>query len=526
MRLRNPLTVLSLRWRLTLWSTLVVGVAFLLVSTISYVTVKSLSDILYAPLYASIDENMRNLSRVDTMIMLRAKNMDLPVTDKDQFGPVYLTTLDKNGKPYKGDQYIPVSESLFQEALTSSDGVFGTITLPNGSRVRVRMTPIYQMSPITGSPEVEGVLQAATRLDLLDQFANELRKYYLTGAIIIVLVVAGGSYLVAGRALRVVNKVTEQAHQIETSQDLSQRIHEPGTNDEVGNLARTFNQMLDRLEKAFAAQRRFVADSSHELRTPITVIRGNLHLMRKTTDPAERTELINITEGEISRLNRMVNDLLYMAQMQAGYDLKPVLRPVELDSLLLDVFALARSMAALKEQKIVLVHEDIASTSGDRDQLQHLLLNLLDNAVKYTPEHGVVTLGLWADEGWARVEVGDTGPGVSEEDMPLLFDRFFRSQNARKTARDGAGLGLSIVKAIADAHNGRVEIFSQVGDGTTFRVWLPVAEPGSPALSAQSSDPDAVDNEKVRRIHPAVPAIGKLIKPRIRAVSKSVERAP
>ena len=183
--------------------------------------------------------------------------------------------------------------------------------------------------------------------------------------------------------------------------------------------------------------------------------------------------MINITEGEISRLNRMVNDLLYMAQMQAGYDLKPVLRHVELDSLMLDVFALARSMAALKDQRIVLVHEDVATTSGDREQLQHLLLNLLDNAIKYTPQGGVVTLGLWADEGWARIEVGDTGPGVSEEDKPLLFDRFFRSQEARKTSREGAGLGLSIVKSIAEAHNGRVEVFSSLGEGTTFRVWLP-----------------------------------------------------
>src|SRR5207248_726153 len=197
---------------------------------------------------------------------------------------------------------------------------------------------------------------------------------------------------------------------------------------------------------------------------PLTVIKGNLHLLKRATDPAERAEIIAITEAETSRLNRMVNDLLYMAQMQAGYDLKPVLRKVELDSLLLDVFALARSMAALKEQKIVLVHEDVATAWGDRDQLQHLLLNLLDNAVKYTPQHGAVTLGLWADEGWARIEVGDTGPGVSEDDMPMLFDRFFRSQDARKTARDGAGLGLSIVKAIADAHNGRVEVFSKVGE--------------------------------------------------------------
>src|SRR5207253_9399883 len=135
---------------------------------------------------------------------------------------------------------------------------------------------------------------------------------------ILLVVAAEGSNIVAGRALRVVNKVTQKARQIETSQDLSQRIPGPGTDDEVGSLVKTFNQMLARLDVAFEAQRRFVADSSHELRTPLTVIKGNLHLLKRTTDPAERAELISITEAETSRLNRMVNDLLYMAQMQAG----------------------------------------------------------------------------------------------------------------------------------------------------------------------------------------------------------------
>lgn len=205
--------------------------------------------------------------------------------------------------------------------------------------------------------------------------------------------------------------------------------------------------------------------------------------MRQTADPEERTDLLGVTEGEVSRLNRMVNDLLYMAQMQAGHDLKPVLRSVELDSLLLDVFARARPLALLKKQKIALIHEDISATMGDRDQLHHLLLNLLDNAIKYTGEGGQITLGLWNDKEWARIEVADNGPGIAEEDVPHIFDRFFRTSDARMNQRQGSGLGLAIVKSITDSHGGKIEVYSRPNLGTTFRLWLKLIDsPQAPAF--------------------------------------------
>jgi signal transduction histidine kinase len=270
---------------------------------------------------------------------------------------------------------------------------------------------------------------------------------------------------------------------------------------------RTFNQMIARLESAFDTQRRFVADSSHELRTPLTVIRSNLHLLRRTDDPSERSELIDITDVEVARLNRMVNNLLYMAQMRAGHDLNPVLQEVELDSLLLDIFAKARSMAALKNQTVTLAHEDIAAALGDRDQLQHLLLNLLDNASKYTPEGGTIALGLWVDGQWARIEVRDNGRGIAATDLPLIFDRFYRASDARVRERTGSGLGLAIVKSIADAHNAHVEVFSKVGEGTTFRVWLPLARGDRPLppLHDDPGDPDDLSDEET--LEPTLDAV-------------------
>jgi two-component system sensor histidine kinase ResE len=194
--------------------------------------------------------------------------------------------------------------------------------------------------------------------------------------------------------------------------------------------------------------------------------------VRRSNDAEEQAELLEATEAEVSRLNRMVNNLLYMAQMEAGLDLKPVLRPVELDSLLLEVFARARSIAAMKNQKVVLSHEDIGMTLGDRDQLQHLLLNLVDNAIKYTPEGGTISLGLWSEGEWSRLEVTDNGQGIPEAELPHVFERFYRTQEARKSARHGSGLGLAIARSITEGHGGRIEVFSRVEEGTTFRLWL------------------------------------------------------
>jgi two-component system OmpR family sensor kinase len=466
---------MSLRWRLTLYSTVVLGLVFAIFGTVAYF---ALSAILYVP----IDENLKDQSQSNLIYIQRTHLMKTQV-GAGQFGSVYFTVIDAEGQlsPQKPD--IPVDKSVLPEAFAGK-AVWAISTLANGNRVRILSQPIYLVDPTSGQRVINGVLQAATPLDIFDTTLSRLTIFLAVASGIFLVVAAVGANIVAGRALRVVNKVTRQARQIETSRDLSQRITEPRSDDEVGNLVRTFNQMLARLDAAFEAQRRFVADSSHELRTPLTVIKGNLHLLKRATDEAERAEIIAITEAETSRLNRMVNDLLYIAQMQAGHDLKPVVRSVELDSLLLDVFSLARSMAVLNEQEVVLVHEDIATAMGDRDQLQHLLLNLVDNAVKYTAAGGTISIGLWNDGNWARIEVGDTGQGIPEEDIPMLFDRFFRSQDARRTEQRGSGLGLAIVKSIVDVHNGRIEVFSKLGVGSTFRVWLPMAgaatEPARP----------------------------------------------
>lgn len=469
---------MSLRWRLTFLSTAILAVVFALFGVIAYFSVRSY-------FYQTITDNMESKT---TSILLYWRARGWISTDlfgpSEQIGAVFYTVYNADGSVVYSDRNLTVNPDLFNQVLAGQDAQ-GTQLLADGTRVQVLLRPFKRP---TG--EVVGIIEAATPLEIPDRILGILQILFWVSAPILLLAGALGSWLLSGRLLRTVDKVTQKAHEIEKSQDLSQRIPEPRTKDEVGHLVSTFNQMLARLQASFDAQRRFIADSSHELRTPLTVIKSNLHLLRRSTDPRERAELVDTTEAEVSRLNGMVNDLLYMAQMQAGYDLKPVLRAVELDSLLLDVFARARSLAVLKEQKVLLVHEDIAATRGDRDQLQHLLLNLVDNAVKYTPAGGTISLGLWTNGDQARIEVADNGPGIAAAELPYIFERFFRTPEARLAERNGSGLGLAIVKAIAEAHGGRVEVSSVSGEGSIFRLWLRLL-PGSRSLPLEEGDEDS-----------------------------------
>lgn len=479
---------MSLRWRLSLVSTVTMALVFAAFSTLAILTLRYF-------LYQTIDDNLERQSRVNLQALLSPNFGDCSRMSRgSQVDPIFFMVIDTRGRVVCYDRQITVSDDLFNRAL-NGESIKETKTLPDGTRVRIMISPVS----VRGTDEIIRVLIAATPLAIADNVQHDLTIVLLIGSLILLFCAALGSYLLTGRTLRPVEKVTQKAHQIAISQDLSQRIPDPGTDDEVGHLVRTFNQMLARIENTFEAQRRFVADSSHELRTPLTVIKGNLHLLAREPDADERATLISITESEVSRLNRMVNDLLYMAQVQAGHDIKPVLRPVELDSLLLDIYARAKALAAVKNQNVTLVHEDVATTLGDRDQLQHLFLNLVDNAIKYTPEGGTISLGLWVEEDTARIEITDTGPGIGKEDLPHIFDRFYRTQSARDATRSGSGLGLSIVRTIAEAHNGKIAVASTPGSGTTFRLTLKLYSPAAAKEPTDTRPHEALPLRPARR---------------------------
>lgn len=359
----------------------------------------------------------------------------------------------------------------WQEAIDSVDlgknEIVYSSTFIRNVHLRVISIPLRS---ILGS---EGTLQVGMNLTLMDFTRSTLSLILIILTFITILLTAGATWLVTGRALAPLATMTHVATQITRADDLSRRIPiTDNRNDEVGQLILAFNETLERLENLFTMQRRFLADVSHELRTPLTVIKGNVGLMRHVGADAESLEGI---DAEVDRLTRLVGDLLLLAQAESGrvpFDMAPV----ELDTVLLEVFQQVRVLAGDKLH-ISLEEIDQILVNGDRDRLKQMLLNLVGNAVQYTPAGGQVTLRLRKDGQRAHFSVTDTGPGIPAEDLPHIFERFYRGEKSRTRSKgSGFGLGLSIAYWIVRNHNGVVEVDSQEGKGTTFNVWLPILE--------------------------------------------------
>lgn len=275
--------------------------------------------------------------------------------------------------------------------------------------------------------------------------------------------------LLTPRLFRPLDDIATVARQITRADDLSRRVPHAERQDEIGDLARAFNQTIERLERLFRTQQRLLADVSHELRTPLTSVRGNIDLMRRMGegDP----ESLDVIQEELNRMTRLVGDLLLLARADSG-GLPLERKVVELDNILFDVY---RQVTVPEPPVIVeLTAVDQITVLGDDDRLKQLLLNLVDNAIKYTPPGGRVTISLSKKAGWAHVEVADTGIGIPPENLPHIFERFYRVDKARTRSQGGSGLGLSIAKWIAQAHGGAIRVTSEMGVGTTFTLTLPV----------------------------------------------------
>ena len=226
--------------------------------------------------------------------------------------------------------------------------------------------------------------------------------------------------------------------------------------------------MIERLHRFFQSQKNFVADASHELRTPLTVIRGNVDLLERNMSEEDRRESLRAIKSESSRMSKIVSDLLLLAEIESGQTEPP--EKVSLRGLVLDEAKRAQPLAG--NHKIMTGQLESISITGDAYRLKQLLSNLVNNAIKYTPDGGTITLSLFRDGEWVRLEVRDTGIGIPPEYLPHMFDRFYRVDKARSRAGGGTGLGLAIVKGIAEQHGGKVNVVSESGKGSTFTVWL------------------------------------------------------
>lgn len=284
--------------------------------------------------------------------------------------------------------------------------------------------------------------------------------------------IAGGVFL-AGRSLKPIDYIVKTANEI-TAGNLDRRIPEPRSNDEISRLVKTLNDMIERLDKSFKQMKQFSADVSHELKTPLTIIRGEIELAisRKKKSSELKKTLINILD-EIVRLSNMVENLLMLFKSDTGqvnFNFKEVNIAKLIKDLLEDVDILAEEKGIKVETKQL----DEAIVVGDEIKLKQLFLNLIDNAIKYNKSGGKVIISIVRENNFVNVSIADTGIGIPKDEINLIFERFYRVDKARTRDAGGTGLGLSIAKSIAEAHNGRIEVESELGKGSKFSVILPV----------------------------------------------------
>lgn len=454
---------MSLRARLTLLYSSLLGGILLLFGVVVYLLVNFLLiSQVDATLKSAVNDILKNtrVNQVGELSMLQLPNLEMTTN-------VFVQLWDREGKLRAASPGLADMDQPFDVlGRQSARPTFRDVTI-RGVHLRVLSVPLE-----VGGHSV-GILQAATSMMVVDATRNTLLSILVSATIVSMLLAALASWISIGHALAPLKTVTDTAMQITRADDLSRRIPYSGPpGDEIGTLIRAFNRTLERLEMLFTAQQRFLADVSHELRTPLTVIKGNVDLIRKLGPDDESLDSIR---DESDRLTRMVGDLLTLAQAESG-KLPLNLQSVDLGELLTEVFQQMRVLSGDKV-KLKLTEIDRVLVNGDRDRLKQVFINLVSNAIHYTPPGGVVTLRLACERDEVHVMVSDTGPGIPKEDLPHIFDRFYRAEKSRtRTKTTGFGLGLSIVHAIVERHGGEVKVASAEGKGTTFTVILPLAK--------------------------------------------------
>jgi two-component system, OmpR family, sensor kinase len=463
--------MLSLRVKLTLYylALLTAVLVFFGVAVYTY---------LARSLVTIIDDSLVYQARAITERMAAGEGTDAATeegqTEETLIAPQLFQIIDEQGRVMdtptrtKYDA-LPVNVGELRQ-ITDGEHHLSTARLPSGEQLRL---------VTRRAKDAEGHTFYVRLGQSLSSFQKARRHLSLLLGIVGPVALLLGSYgglLLANQALRPVDRLTRAAKEIGEG-DLSKRVPVPPQKDELGRLATTFNRMIERLQAAFERQRQFTSDASHELRTPLAVMRGDIEIaLRRDRQPAEYRRVLTSNLEEILRLTRLVEDLLMLARADSNQSLLRA-EPMAVDELCEQTVEYLTPLAEQKSQ--TLQYEPPAqrplTINGDAQRLKQMLLNLIDNAIKYTGQGGRVTVRARQEGREAVIEVSDTGRGIPAEDLPHIFDRFFRhSRNTSDKTVVGFGLGLSIVKWIVDSHGGKIAAASKVGEGTTFTVRFPL----------------------------------------------------
>ena len=447
----------SIRTRLTLWYLAIIVILLLMFSSVAYF-------MLYYNLYNNLDNSLQNRAN-----SLSGATMVIPRSNE------LLMSFDANGTMTQQIGGVTVDASKLSGLITKAvagQNTYLTATGTENQQVRLYATAFF--NPFNGQPVVIVVGQTTTEItDVLHTFI-----YVIVFAMVGVIVLAGlGGLFLAERALKPVQQITKTAQNIEGS-DLSQRINVK-TDDELGRLASTLNEMIGRLEESFNRQRQFTADASHELRTPLAIMQAEATLaLSKERTPDDYRKSLETISQESDYMSSVISKLLFLARSDAGKE-QLNFEGVELKELITGLSANIEVLAQDKGIKFAVDAKEELTVNGDKVKLRQLFINILENAVRYTPADGLISVSLVKQESNAVVSISDTGIGIPPEHLPHIFERFYRVDKARARADGGVGLGLAIAKIIAESHKGTITVASEVGKGTTFTISLPLkdAEP-------------------------------------------------
>lgn len=457
----------SVRTRLTLWYAGVLAVSLIVFSVLVYYAAARI-------FYARQDESLRSTA--------------------ETVASAYLQELDEEGSVAKANdvvlaqmvfpkRYVEVIDSEGHVVAWSSNLTGRPINVPpevlNEARSH-RLSYLAQRDlriavvPLSPDPKRQlGFAVVAEPLNVIEEGLRRLRRAFFAGVPLILLLASLGGYFLARKSLSPIALMSEQTRRI-TAEKLSLRLDVPNPRDEVGQLATTINALLGRLDAAFREQQRFIADASHELRTPVAVLRGEAEVaLGKEREVREYQEALSLIKDEAERLTRIVENLFLLARQPIATP-SPVKEPLHVDEVVAECVRAAQVLATQKAVRLNLSKSlPRVHLQGDEEMLKRMVLNLLDNAVKYTATGGEICVALEVVDDSARIVVTDTGFGIPAEDHARIFDRFYRVDKTRSRALGGAGLGLSIARRIAEAHGGMISVESVAGHGSTFTVELP-----------------------------------------------------
>ncbi len=482
----------SLRFKLTLWYVLILAVLLISFSTFLYFTLSK-------SLHRDVDNKLRSLAEFiasessSPLSKFGFGSIDQALETSMNLRPIgkFIQVLDESGNiGRKSDNLKNVQLPISLNTLKNASR--GLITFETNRSIG--NTPLRIITfPVVENSHVTKIVQIASSLEEVEDALNTLFIILIvTVPLALMVAILGGQFL-AHKALKPVDDITQTARLI-TSQNLNQRINPPRVKDELSRLIETFNEMISRLDQSFRHMKQFSSDASHELKTPLTILKGEVEVMlRKERTSREYQQTLKSNLEEINRMSQIVEDLLLLSKADTG-EIQLHRKDIDLTEIVAEVVAQMDLLARSRKLHISASnHQQDFHIFGDALRIRELFMNLIENGIKYTEEGGSIRITLQEEypppardqsdplegvrERFVKIIVSDTGIGIAKEDQERIFNRFFRVDKARSREQGGSGLGLSICKWIVEAHHGEIKVESELGKGSSFIVRLPLSPP-------------------------------------------------